>query len=174
MRGIFQDDKKRKRIAVIGGVFACIFAAVYIVLRPATPTADLPKQVLDLHQFEVIQGDQATVMVNDLHKKEVAPSVNVIGRYQSLNGYATLYRSSYASEAVAVEEFEKMADHIRSSEGGFSHFKEFGWQGVKVYLCLGMGQAHYYFVVKKNLYWFAVDVPIAQASLRELVRLLNG
>ena len=63
---------------------------------------------------------------------------------------------------------------MRLEKGAFSHFLEFQVQNEKVYLCLGLGQAHYFFLHEKDIYWWAVDLQIAQASMQELVGIVKN
>jgi hypothetical protein len=164
------NDQRRKRIALLGGVLIpAVVAAFLFTKHSAVP--ELPKMILQLHLTEEVQGEKAKEMMNELHHKEVAPEQNVIGKYQSSLGNATLYLSIYKSHNSAIEQLEKMAQRIKENNGVFSHFRETDILGTNVYLCLGLGQAHYFFRSDNCLYWFAVDMPLAQASMQELIRL---
>jgi hypothetical protein len=164
---------KRKRIALYGGIFIGMLAALLFITRNRK-VQELPKAISHLHLIEEVNGEEARKQVDELHRKEVAPADNIIGKYQSMDGNAVLYLSAYSNPKEADEQFEKMVIRIRDDNGVFTHFRETNVEGVRVILCLGMGQAHYFFVSGGNLYWFTVDIPIAQASVKELVRLTNA
>ncbi len=164
----------RKRVAL--GVGICIAAAIFFFLAKLQRVSlALPKSILQLHLNEEIRGNEARGIVDKMHLKSVSPDENVIGMYRSSNGDAALYLSHYETSEAAVDQFEKMARLIRDEQGGvFTLVREMQTQGRKVYLCLGLGQAHYFFLTGKDLYWLVVDLPIAQASMQELVRLVTN
>jgi hypothetical protein len=167
----YWNGQRRKRIALLGGVLISAVVAVFLLTKHSS-VPELPKTILQLHMMEKVQGEKAKEMMNELHHKEVAPEINVIGKYQSGSGSGTLYLSIYPSHDSANDQLEKMAQRIRENNGVFSHFRETNVLGIKVFLCLGLGQAHYFFVGDDTLYWFAVDIPLAQASMQELIRLI--
>jgi hypothetical protein len=164
---------RKKIIVLIAGVMLPVFVLVFL-LMPHRPTFVLPQSILQLHLTEEIRGKQAQEIVDRMHTKSVTPNENVIGTYFSTDGGAKLYVSLYDSRTIAQGQFEKMGDLIRKDGGAFSHFRELQVHNKKVYLCLGLGQAHYVFLHEKELYWWAVDLQIAHASMQELVRIVNN
>jgi hypothetical protein len=164
---------KRKRIALFAGVLIPV-SVIVILLMPNHRIIELPKSILQLRLTEKIRGKQAQEIVERMHNTSVTPDENVIGTYFSTDGSAKLYVSLYDSRTIAEEQFEKMIDRIRKGGGAFSHFRDLQVQNEKVYLCLGLGQAHYFFLLKKDIYWWAVDLQIAQASMQELVRIVKN
>jgi hypothetical protein len=164
---------KRKRIALVAGVLIPV-SVIVILLLPNHQTIDLPKSILQLRLTEEIRGKQAQEIINAMHKKSVTPDENVIGTYFSTDGSAKLYVSLYDSRIIAEGKFEKIGDFIRKGGGDFTHFKEMQVQRTKVYTCLGLGQAHFIFLHEKDIYWWAVDLQIAQASMQELVRIVKN
>jgi hypothetical protein len=164
---------KRKRIAFIAGVLIPVLVVV-ILLLPNHRILELPKSILQLRLTEEIRGKQAQEMVDAMHKKSVTPDENVIGTYFSTDGSAKLYMFLYNSRTIAEGQFKKMIDLMRLEKGAFSHFQELQVQNEKVYLCLGLNQAHYFFLLEKDIYWWAVDLQIAQASMQELVRTVKN
>jgi hypothetical protein len=163
---------KRKRIALIAGVLIPV-SVIVILLMPSYRTIDLPKSILQLRLTAEIRGKQAQEIVDAMHKKSVTPDENVIGTYFSTDGSAKLYVFLYDSRTIAEEQFRKMIDLMRLEKGAFSNFRELQVKNEKVYLFLGLGQAHYFFLLEKDIYWWAVDLQIAQASMQELVRIVK-
>jgi PHP family Zn ribbon phosphoesterase len=162
---------KRKRIALIAG--ALIPVSVFVILlMPNHRTIELPKSILQLRLTEEIRGKQAQEIVDAMHKKLVTPVENVIGTYFSTDGSAKLYVSLYDSRIIAEGQFERMDDLIRTGGGAFTHLKEIQVQRAKVYTYLGLSQAHFFFLHEKDIYWWAVDLQIAQASMQELIRIV--
>lgn len=147
---------------------------IVIYFTQSHRTIELPKSILQLRLTEEIRGKQAQEIVDRMHNKSVTPDENVIGTYFSTDGGAKLYVSLYDSRTIAEEQFEKMIDLIRKGGGAFTHFRELHVQNEKVYLCLGLGQAHYFFLHQKELYWWAVDLQIAQASMQELIGIVKN
>ena len=146
---------------------------VVCIMFPCRQSIILPQSILQLRLSSEIRGKQAQEIVDAMHKKSVTPDENVIGTYFSTDGTAKLYVSLYDSRSVAEEQFGKMVDRIRQGGDTFSHLREIHVQDEKVYLCLGLSQAHYFFLLEKELYWWAVDLQIAQASMQELVRIVK-
>jgi len=164
----------RRRATIAAGI--CIAVAIFFFLvKPQRAALGLPKDILHLHLNEEYRGDEAKGIVDKMHLKSVAPDENAIGMYRSSNGCAALYLSRYQTSEAAVAQCEKMTGLIREGrESVFTHFRELSIHERKVYLCLGLGQAHYFFLTGKDLYWLAVDLPIAQASIQELTRIVTG
>jgi hypothetical protein len=164
---------KRKRITLIASVLIPV-SVIVILLMPNHRIIELPKSILQLRLIEEIRGKQAQEIVERMHNKSVTLDENVIGTYFSTNGGAKLYVSLYHSRIIAEGQFEKMGDLIRKGGGAFTHFKEIHVQRTKVYTCFGLGQAHFFFLHEKDIYWWAVDLQIAQASMQELFRIVNN
>jgi len=139
---------------------------------PNHRTIELPKFILQLRLTEELHGKQAHEIVDRIYNKSVTPDENVIGTYFSTDGEAKLYVSLYDSRTIAEEQFEKMGDLIRTGGGAFTHLKEIQVQRAKVYTYLGLNQSHFFFLHEKDVYWWAVDLQIAQASMQELIRIV--
>jgi hypothetical protein len=162
-----------KRIALIAGIIITVSIIVFLLMPNHRPFV-LPQSILQLRLAEEIRGKQAQEIIDALHRKSVTPDENIIGTYFSTDGNAKLYVSLYDSPTIAEKQFKKMTNIMRLEKGAFSHFQEIQVQNEKVYLCLGLGQAHYFFLHEKELYWWAVDLQIAQASVQELARLVHN
>jgi hypothetical protein len=161
----------RKGITLAAGLVV-VGVVLFYFIKPHGTVISLPKNILQLHLNEEVTGKQAQEMVDKMHGKSVTPDETAVGMYQSSNGSAILYISHYNSETRTVEQFDKMAVLIReSSSSVFSHYREMSVEGKKVCLCLGLGQAHYFFLNGKDLLWLGVDPQIAQAAMHELVRM---
>ncbi|MGD0590394.1 MAG: hypothetical protein ABSA44_06295 [Bacteroidota bacterium] len=164
---------KRKRIALLAGVLIPV-SVIVIILIPNHRKIELPKSILQLRLTEEIRGKQAQEIVDRIYNKSVTPDENVVGTYFSTDGSAKLYVSLYDSRTVAEEQFKIMIDLMRLENSAFSHFQELQVQNEKVFFCLGLDQAHFFFLHEKDIYWWAVDSQIAQASMQELVRLVKN
>lgn len=164
---------RKKKIALIAGVMLPVFVIVFL-LMPHHRSLVLPQSILQLRRIEEIRGKQAQEIVDRMYNKSVTPDENVIGTYFSTDGIAKLYISLYDSRTIAEGQFEKLTNLFHQEGSAFSHFRELQVQNEKVYFCLGLGQAHYFFVHEKDIYWWAVDLQIAQASIQELVRIVNN
>jgi hypothetical protein len=144
-------------------------ALLCLILLGCQPRNELPAALGELKLVERIDGEQAKHVINRLHDKGVTPEANFIGRYGNEERSATLYLSVFGSGENAVEAERIMAELIKKGNPVFGHYHEFLQSGKQLAMCLGQGQAHYFFSHKSNLYWLAVDAPIAQESLQNLL-----
>lgn len=163
-----------KQAAVVGGVILLVIVvALLLVPHYTRRPLVLPKELGILQLQQLISGDQARRIINQMHGKGVTPRNNIIGLYASDLGEATLYLSEYEEEVEASETEERMIRGIQTGYTPFSDFQQQRIEGINVSFCTGDGQAHYFFSYNTSLYWLAVDFPIAEETVRALLRTIK-
>jgi|WetSurMetagenome_2_1015567.scaffolds.fasta_scaffold21631_5 hypothetical protein len=128
----------------------------------------VPKILGTLSLAQAVSGSDARVLVNKMHGRAVTPQDNVVGTYKGAGGSAKLYVSYYPSADSARNVAFRMAGRIESGIPPFEHFRTYEEGKNPVFMCLGLGQAHFFFVCNERLYWLASDIGVAEAALSEL------
>lgn len=129
----------------------------------------LPSVIAGMEITERISGEEAARIVNRMHRGEVATQANFIGHYQGGDNRATYYISLYASPDQAEAAMEAMAAVMKQEGHGFSHLMKRTERGTDFYMALGQDQAHYFFAKDAELAWLAVDIPVAEAAVKEIL-----
>jgi hypothetical protein len=152
-------------------ILVVVLTAVIVlaVMFRMTNNRSLPERIGDLVLEQTVEGEQAREMLNRMHGKDMTPEENRIGFYGSAGGKAILYTSEYPTIMKAAASFEIMSERIARREGPFTQYNTRSIASRNISVCLGMGQAHYFFVDGDVVYWLAVDLPIASASAEALV-----
>lgn len=132
-------------------------------------SAHLPASMAGMELEKLISGEEAARIVNRMHRGEVATRSNFIGHYQGGGRSAVYYVSLYDSPVLAEEAMEAMAAVMKEESHGFSHLMKRTEQGTAFYMALGQGQAHYFFARDVELVWLAVDIPVAEEAIMEII-----
>ena len=157
-------------------LLACVFAAAMIVIWFTTrmKMIDPPETIWKLHRMELFNGEKARAAVNDLHGSDLAPKDNFAANYVSPDGCASLYISFYENNALATQEMERMAGIVQSGFiPDYSRFRRIEMEKIPIVVVQGMRKFHYIFTYRNGLYWFDIDAPVAQSTMREFVRYLR-
>ncbi len=126
----------------------------------------LPVEIYGLSLKSSLTGAKARKFVNQLHFQNVAQSENKIGFYEGDNAKAVIYVTSYATPDTASTEGVKMIKKISTSDKAiFIDGQYININGAQIYQCHGMGQTHYVFSNKKQLFWISADMSIAKPFL---------
>jgi len=155
------------RIRWIVGVTAAIAVAVAVVQLTLSGHG-VPKLLGTLSLAQAVSGSDARVLVNKMHGRAVSPKDNVVGTYRGDEGSATLYVSYYPSADSARNVALAMARRIEAGVPPFEHFRTFEEGRNPVFMCLGLGQAHFFFVCNERFYWLASDIGVAEVALEQL------
>ncbi len=152
-------------------LFATIafFMALLWISTLQAQEVNLPESILHMQKDEVISGQEAADVIDKMHRGQVASQENYIAHYHGQGDSATYYVSLYESQEQAISEKEKMAEMMREAEHEFSHFMPISVQGKDVYMALDQEQAHYFFARNQELIWLAVDVPVAEDALEDIL-----
>ena len=144
---------------------AVLVLAVYLLVRLSVSSTSVPEKLGVLQLERAVTGDDARAIVDRLHGRAVSPSRSTVGIYGGGGGTATLYVSRYARADSAAAVLEKMVEGIDRPGSPFDHLRLLPAAQHSTYMCLGMGQAHFFFACREQLIWLSVDIPLAQAAL---------
>jgi len=156
-------------LLLLSVVLLCVidFGAARASEQPADHA--LPTVIAGMEITERIRGEEAARIVNRMHRGKVATQSNFIGQYQGKGNMATYYVSLYESPDQARTAMEAMAVVMKQEGHGFSHLMKRTEQGTHFYMALGQDQAHYFFARENELSWLAVDIPVAEAAVMEIL-----
>jgi len=147
-----------------------ITCAVISASACSSASSGLPQELGGLRLRECIGGEEARELINQLHHKGVSSGEDFVGQYVGKEGNATLYLSVFEHPADASGTMERMTTGIENSRFPFTDLKHHPIPpNKKIKMCLGLGQAHFFFPDDRRLYWLSVDVPIAESTLTHLL-----
>jgi len=147
-----------------------LFLTVVILIAGCSQLEEdpVPSNILHLERTELISGESAAEIINHLHDKAVTPAKNYVGRYEGDGHTATYYLSLYNNRAEADSELGAMVESMERGGHVFDHIRKRTVNDHEVWMALGMGQAHYFYVQDNRLVWLAVDVPVAEEAIKSL------
>ncbi len=152
-----------------------IILSIMLTLGGCSPKSNLlPVEIYGLSLKSSLTGAKARKFVNQLHFQNVAQSENKIGFYEGDNVKAVIYVTSYATPDTASTEGIKMVKKI--SEPGKALFIDGQYiniNGSQIFQCHGMGQTHYVFSNKNQLFWISADMSIAKPFLTAYIDFLD-
>ncbi|HVN47701.1 MAG TPA: hypothetical protein VMU30_02650, partial [Bacteroidota bacterium] len=169
MNALLKSVVQQWKIIAATAVILVLATAVFHVLHQKELPL-LPPSILRLTLTHEIHGEAARQQMNALHGRNVTPEENEIGIYGSPDGSGTLYISLYGSAKEAAVAYDSMKTAIAKDHSTFTHFRTIETGGQQYEMCMGNGSAHYFFVHNDTLYWWSVDIPVAQASFRDLFK----
>jgi len=144
---------------------AVLVLVVYLLVRMSVSSNTVPQDLGALELERAVTGDDARAIVDKMHGRAVTPSRSTVGIYGGPEGEATLYVSRYAHADSAATVLEQMAQGIERPGSPFDRLRLLPSARYRTYMCLGMGQAHFFFTCNEQLIWLSVDIPLAQATL---------
>jgi hypothetical protein len=113
-----------------------------------------PERIGLKERVNVISGNQAARVINEMHNQSVAAAANIIAEYGP-DKKDILYISFYKEEKAAVEAFHLMIEKMAfAKKGPFFHLMPLKKFPNKAYLTLGMGAVHYIYLSGNYLLWF--------------------
>lgn len=133
----------------------------------------LPESFGDMIRTDLIKGEKAKKIIDELHNKEVTPVKNEIGYYTTVRGKATIYVTHYDDIETANLELIKMTDKISPGNTPFIRGEYLKYDEQNIYRCFGMGQTHFIFAEEKNLYWITVDTHIGNQVLNDYLQIIK-
>jgi hypothetical protein len=154
-----------KRILLGLLVVAVLLFAVFVVVRLSVSSGDVPQELGALELDRAVVGNDARAIVDRMHGRTVTPSRSAVGYYSGPGGKAALYVSRYAHSDSATAVLARMAKRIDRPGGPFDQLRLLPADRNRTYMCLGLGQAHFFFACREYLVWLSVDIPLAQTTL---------
>jgi hypothetical protein len=130
----------------------------------------LPKKLGGLNLARVIQGKDATVIINRMHGKTLDDCENIIAHYGSTDAKNILYLSVYENPEKAKTSLMKMAMKMAAGSTVFKPLTH-GKMGAGVHFeTEGMGCKHYFYRVDNILIWWQVKPDMAAATFHDLIK----
>ncbi len=132
-----------------------------------------PIQIAGLELRHSSQGREATAEINRLHGKEIEMKNGYVVHYESERTRTMLYISEFDSEDQAREQIEQMKKKIEKGSKGFGHFRELEVEERTLYLVLGFGQIHYFYLDSNRVIWIAKDLSMAELVLKAALKAIK-
>ncbi len=130
----------------------------------------LPRKLGDLSLAKVIQGQQATDIINKMHGKALDHCENYIVYYGSNNSKNILYVSVYENAENAKANLMNMAMKMAGGPSVFSPLT-YSEMGKNVHFeTKGMGLKHYFYRTNNILIWWQVKPEKAKATYKDLLK----
>lgn len=133
----------------------------------------LPKTFFGMTLVQKITGEEAKRFLDKLHFQPIAPKMNEIGFYEGQQGKVIIYITQYNNANQALSEGKKMTEKISPENSAFFGGEYQMVNGKEVYRCFGMGQTHFVFTNKNQLFWVSVDTHIGRKFLEEYLDYLK-
>lgn len=150
-----------------------VLILLLIVFGCQSERINLPENFMGLRLQKKLTGIEAKNFVDKLHINEVAPEKNEIGFYESTNGTAIIYITYYGDPNTSHSEYKRMINKISPENSVFINPEIVEINGREIYRCFGMGQSHYVFANKKELYWVSVDTHIGKEFITQYLAYIN-
>jgi hypothetical protein len=126
-----------------------------IVLLGCSSSADIasPEGIGEKERVRVVDGNQASQIINRMHNQSVAADANVVAQYGK-EKKDLLYVSYYADQKQAKKAFDLMIEKMAAAKKGMVfHLMLLNTYTKPVYFTLGMGARHYIYQSGNYLLW---------------------
>lgn len=136
-------------------------------VRREVPFGPVPPTLAGIRLASVQDGDEARVRIEQLHGQPLGEGTDRawIARYADAETTLWITRSDKRSDATSL--YERMTAAIPRKGSPFTDPKPL--KGVKGYELDGMGQKHFYFIVRRDVLWLAASPESADETFRELL-----
>jgi hypothetical protein len=116
------------------------------------------EEVSGLKLVRLVTGQDAMHSINKLHGKKINVAKGMIAFYEREGEKATIWVSESFSTDDAIQQTEIMIEKMRACKRSpFREYKDIEQGEVKIYSFKGMGQKHYIFRIKKDIYWISAN-----------------
>ena len=160
---------------LIASGFLLSFGAVSLLFlnspRRSLPIVDLPQQIAGVSLTAAQEGADAISAISDLHGQGFPVDYGTVGIYGDHR--MTLWVAGAASDSFAAQMTAAMQQKIAEGNSPFTPVEEIDVGNRKVYALEGMGQQHYYFQSQNLVIWLAVDPPIANEALQQILEVYS-
>lgn len=132
-------------------------------------SAPLPRSVAGLGLVEELAGPEAAGNIARLHRQAFPLSGAAVGTYDDGTQSATLWVSESPLSLLAWQMERAMERAIATTRTPFVPEESRQVDGRLVHVLTGMGQRHTYFRSGDLVVWLAIDQPLAEAALTEIL-----
>lgn len=150
-----------------------ILCLIFLHLACSIKQNRLPEEFYGFKLKKKLTGLEAKKFVDELHFNSVAPEKNEIGFYESPAGKVIIYITYYDDDSKSFSEYEKMINKITPENSVFYNPEIINIEEKEIYRCSGMGQVHYVFANKKELYWISIDPQFRGKFIEEYLQLIK-
>ena len=154
--------RNRRRGPWAAGRGALLIAA----LLAACARAPLPGRLCGMARSKLWRGEHASMLVADLHGKNVAPTSSTVAEYGRA-GQLRVYLSRFADAAKAQRSLDLMLARLGSGETPFSEPRELR-EHPGHWFTVGPGGHHAVWVSGESLYWVTAGPGQIEQALSEL------
>ncbi len=158
---------------LFAGILLVTLSGAYLWLqsRMADPAvAPTPQNIAGLSRTILDTGAQAALEIGRLHGKGFPLTVAAVAIYQG-DGNAQLWVAGAPFDWLSARLTASMREKITSSTGlPFTPTGERQVDGRTIHTLEGMGQRHFYFQSGNLVVWLAVDPPLAEQALSEILK----
>ncbi len=135
------------------------------------PPAILPPSLGPLQLQSWLEGDEARMAINKLHRRRIPMAAGYVADYvDNRDGHvfkATLWVSESNDEKEAQELLDKMVDGLKKGNPSFGHYRSWSYGEQAVHEVLGGGQRHLVFRNNQWVIWLAIDPHLSHQVLEE-------
>ena len=133
----------------------------------------LPEDFFGLHLTKKLTGKVAEEFLNNLHFQNVSELESEIGFYEGKVGRAIIYITHYNTVETTKSNYKKMVMKISPENSVFIKPEYLKLSGMEIYRCFGMGQSHYVFPYKKELFWISVDTHFSKTFVEKYLKYIK-
>ena len=156
---------------IITGTLISVISIGLMLLNPRVESAKpatLPDQVAGLPLSNISSGNQALLEITQLHGKEFPLVSGAVGRYGD-NNQVNLWVAAAADIPIATDILVAMRDRIADGNSPFTPTGELQNGNRTIFVLDGVGQVHFYFQSGNQIVWTAVDGPLVENVLQQVV-----
>lgn len=149
-----------------------------LVVAPVmAPPAILPPSLGPLQLQSWMEGDEALMSINKLHRRRIPLVAGYVAEYKgSIDGFiskATLWVSESNDEKEAQELLDRMVIGLKNGNPSFGHYRSWSYGEQSVHEVLGNGQRHLVFRNSQWVIWLAVDLNLPSHQVIEEALLIG-
>ena len=135
-----------------------IFISFFLLGFDQSSSPVFQEEVSGLKLVRLATGKDAMHAINKLHGKKINVAKGIIAFYEGEGEKATIWVSESFSTDDAMRQTKSMIEKMRASKRSpFSEYKDIEQGEVKICSFKGMGQEHYIFRIKKDIYWISAN-----------------
>jgi hypothetical protein len=147
-------------------------AALVAVMAAACAKTPLPARLCGMARSKLWRGENAALLVADLHGKSVAPASSTVAEYGRA-GQLRVYLSRFGDAAGAQRSLDLMLSRLTTGETPFLPPRELR-EYPGHWFTVGPGGHHAIWVSGESLYWVTADPTRIEQALSELPAASTG
>ena len=147
-----------------------IFISLTLMSCSQSSSPVFQEDVGGLNLVRLYTGTDALKAINKLHGKEIKVAKGMVAFYEGRGEKASVW----FSESFTVNEAKNQTDimikkMLAGKNSPFRGYKEIDRKDKKIYSFMGMGQEHYIFRIKKDIYWISANSSTIDKIYKSLI-----